>query len=159
MSGEDIIKALEAEKKELMDSLMYARAELMNLRRLMEHETKRAETAAVERLVRKFLTFYEDFGRVVNGLKQEDISETLYEALTMLLKELEKILQSEGVERMDVVGKEFNPFDHEAVEFFESDDVAVDTVADVVSPGYRLRDKVLKPPKVRVARPRKHETV
>ncbi|MEM4363261.1 MAG: nucleotide exchange factor GrpE [Candidatus Caldarchaeum sp.] len=159
MSGEDIIKALEAEKKELMDSLMYAKAELLNLRRLMEHEMKRAETATVERLVRKFLTFYEDFGRVVNGLKQGDTPETLYEALSMLLKELEKILRSEGVEKMDVVGKEFNPFDHEAVEFFESDDVAVDTVADVVSPGYRLRDKVLKPPKVRVARPRKHETV
>ncbi|MEM1946330.1 MAG: nucleotide exchange factor GrpE [Candidatus Caldarchaeum sp.] len=155
--SEDVIKALEAEKKELMDSLMYARAELLNLRRLMEQETKRAESFAVERLARKLLTFYEDFGRVVNGLKQGEVPETLHEALNMLLREMEKILQSEGVEKMDVQGKEFNPFEHEAVEFFEAEDVTVDTVADVISPGYRLRDKVLKPPKVKVARPKKRE--
>ncbi|MEM4573824.1 MAG: nucleotide exchange factor GrpE [Candidatus Caldarchaeum sp.] len=143
------------EKKELMDRLSYAMAELANMRRVFDMEITRAKSAAVENVVRKFITFYEDFERVVKNVENEDVSPTLKEALKMLLKELENLLASEGVERMDVVGKEFNPFDHEAVEFYESDEVKSETIVEIVSHGYRYRDKVLKPPRVKVARPKK----
>lgn len=152
--SEDVVKALEAEKKELMESLMYARAELANLRRLMENEIKRSESAAVERIVKKLLPLYEDFERVVKGLEAEPAGPAASEAVKMLFKELGNILASEGVERMDVVGKEFNPFDHEAVEFVESSEATVETVVETVSPGYRLHGRVLKPPKVKVAKPK-----
>ncbi|MCS6770044.1 MAG: nucleotide exchange factor GrpE [Candidatus Caldarchaeum sp.] len=153
--SDDTVKALEAEKKELMESLLYAKAELANLRRVMENEVRRSESAAVERIMRKLLPFYEDFERVVRGLSAESVNPTVYEAVIMLFKELENLLQSEGLEKMDVMGKEFNPFDHEAVEFIESSDVSVETVVEVVSPGYKLHNRILKPPKVKVAKPYK----
>ncbi|MCS6784693.1 MAG: nucleotide exchange factor GrpE [Candidatus Caldarchaeum sp.] len=145
---------VDVEKKELLERLSYAMAELANMRRMFEREVSRAESAAVQRLVSKLIHFYEEFEKVVKSVEGGS-SPALGEALNMLLKELEKILVSEGVEKMDVVGKEFNPFDHEAVEVFESDEVSVDTVVGVLSHGYRFRDKILKPPKVRVAKPKK----
>jgi len=147
-----VIKSLEAEKKELLDNLMYAKAELANMRRIMENEVKRAELTTLQRVAMKLITFYEDFERVLKGLDEADLPEQLKEALRMLHRELENILSSEGVEKMDVVGKEFNPFEHEAVEVIASPDVSFDTVIEVISPGYRLKDKVLKPPKVKVAK-------
>lgn len=152
---ENVSQNIVDEKKELMERLSYALAELANMRRIFDAELVRAKAAAVENVARKLITLYEDFERVVKNAENQDIPSELKEALKMLLKELENLLASEGVERMDVLGKEFNPFDHEAVEFQESDDVKSETVVEVVSNGYRYRDKILKPPRVKVAKPKK----
>lgn len=153
--SEKSIQDLEAEKKELLERLSYAMAELANMRRIMEKEISRAETAVVERIMKKFIVFYEDFETVVKKFSDSSSSTVTLEAMNMLLREFENILSSEGVERMDVVGKEFNPFDHEAAEVYESDEVTVETVVEVLSNGYRFKDKILKPPKVKVAKPKK----
>ncbi len=150
-----MIKALEAEKKELLERLAYASAEVANLKRVMEKEIARAEEAAAEKIVRRLLTFYEDFERVVQNLRPEDLSPTLREAMEMLFREFEGVLQSIGVEKMDVLGQEFNPFDHEAVDFTESEEVSRDTVIEIVSNGYRLAGRIIKPPRVKVARAKK----
>lgn len=153
-----LVESLEAEKKELLERLSYAVAELDNMRKAWDKEIKRAEAAAIERIMRKLLVVYEDFERIVKRTASSELQPATSEALNMLLKQFEKILVSEGVERMDVVGKEFNPFEHEVAEAFESDDVKVDTIVEVVSNGYRLHDKILKPPKVKVAKPKKSGT-
>jgi molecular chaperone GrpE len=155
--SDEAVRQLEEEKRKLMEELLYTRAELANLRRVMEQEVRRAESAATAGIAAKLITLYEDFERVVNGLGARDVPAAAAEAVQMLFRELGALLQQMGVERMDVKGKEFNPFDHEAVEFFESDDVETDTVAEVITPGYRLGDRILRPPRVRVARPRKHQ--
>jgi molecular chaperone GrpE len=155
--SDEAVRQLEEEKRKLMEELLYTRAELANLRRVMEQEVRRAESAATAGIAAKLITLYEDFERVVNGLGAGDVPAAAAEAVQMLFRELGALLQQMGVERMDVKGKEFNPFDHEAVEFFESDDVETDTVAEVITPGYRLGDRILRPPRVRVARPRKHQ--
>ena len=153
--SDEAVKQLEEEKKKLLEELLYTKAELANLRRIMDQEVKRAEAAAAAKFAISLITLYEDFERLVKGLEAGGDSATTIEAVQMLFRELGALLQSIGVERMDVTGKEFNPFDHEAVEFFESEDVQADTVVEVISPGYRLGDRILRPPKVKVARPRK----
>ncbi len=153
--SEDVIKALEAEKKELLERLAYASAEVANLKRLMEKEIARAEEMAARKIVGRLLTFYENFEGVMKNLRPEDVSPTLREAMEMLFREFEGVLQSIGVEKMDVVGQEFNPFDHEAVDFTESEEVSKDTVIEVISNGYRLSGQIIKPPKVKVARAKK----
>ncbi|MEM2556698.1 MAG: nucleotide exchange factor GrpE [Candidatus Caldarchaeum sp.] len=156
--GAESLEELKAQNKELLERLSYAMAEMANLRRVMEKEVSRAEQAAAERLLRKLITVYEDLERVVKSLETTDAPPTLAQALQMVYRELTNILASEGVEKMDVIGKEFNPFDHEAVEYIESDTVTVDTVAEVLSNGYRMGDKILKPPRVKVARPMKQSS-
>ncbi|MEM0349263.1 MAG: nucleotide exchange factor GrpE [Candidatus Caldarchaeum sp.] len=153
--GSGSLEELRAQNRELVERLSYAMAEVENMRRVMEKEVRRAEQAAAERLLRKLITVYEDLERVVKGLETSAAPPALAQAVEMVYRELQNILASEGVEKMDVVGKEFNPFDHEAVEYIDSDNVTVDTVAEALSNGYRMGDKILKPPKVKVARPKK----
>jgi molecular chaperone GrpE len=79
----------------------------------------------------------------------------LLEGLKLIGKDVLKILEEAGVKRMEVVGKKFDPFLHEAVEQVEMENVEDGTIIEEVMKGYMLDDKVLRPPKVKVARSKK----
>ncbi|GBC68557.1 Protein GrpE [archaeon HR01] len=156
MSGEAVderLKKLEEENKSLKESILYLQSELANMRRLMDKEMDRVRLSTLERVFSRLITIYQDFGRVLEGLRSASNPFTTAEGFAMLYRELEGLLKSEGVERMEVLGKPFNPFEHEAVEYVEGEKDE-DVIVEEIEPGYRLGDRVLKPPKVKVARRR-----
>ncbi len=148
---EEIVKALEDENKRLRENILYLQSEIANMRRLMEKEAEKARQLTQERILTKVLKVYEDLKRGVDSLKNTENPFTVAEGFMLILRDVESLLTSEGVEKMDVVGRVFNPFEHEAVGFVEgtSDE---DIVSEEVAPGYRLGDKILRAPRVRVAR-------
>ncbi|MEM3095582.1 MAG: nucleotide exchange factor GrpE [Nitrososphaerota archaeon] len=149
--AEDVGKSLMDENKRLRESVLYLQAELANMRRLLEKEAEKARQLTQERILSRLLRVYEDLKKGVDSLQSSDNPFTVAEGFSLILREVESLLQSEGVERMDVVGKPFNPFEHEAVSFIEGGG-GEDTVVEEVEPGYRLGEKILRVPKVKVAR-------
>jgi molecular chaperone GrpE len=70
----------------------------------------------------------------------------------MTFRQLDEVLGSIGVERIDALGQRFDPSQHEAIGSVESEEDEEDTVVGELRPGYRIHDKVLRPTLVRVAR-------
>ncbi len=139
------------EVKRLREENLYLRAELDNLRKLLEREVEEAGKRAAERLVLTMLTMYEEVERIYNHAQTAD-PETTLEGLRILVREMRRMLSENGIRAMEVIGKKFDPFIHEAVGFVEREDVDDDVIIAEVSKGYEFRGRVIKPPRVIVSR-------
>ncbi|MCX6994574.1 MAG: nucleotide exchange factor GrpE [Chlamydiae bacterium] len=69
----------------------------------------------------------------------------------MILGQLKEVLINHGVSPIDSIGKEFDPYLHEAVETLEIEEIAPGTILEEFSRGYRIGTKVLRPARVKVA--------
>ena len=69
----------------------------------------------------------------------------------MVYQEMLRVLEKKGVERIDTVGKPFDPEVHEAVAVTAHADCPEDTVVEEVRAGFRKKGKLLRPASVVVA--------
>jgi molecular chaperone GrpE len=123
-------------------------AEMDNFRK---RQTRRADEAIVaerERLFSLFLPVVDNLTRALNHDVQVD--ETLRQGVELTHRELLRLLEAEGVTRLETVGQPFDPEWHEAVSVIPVD-VEPDTVVEEIEAGYKLDDKLLRPAKVVVA--------
>jgi molecular chaperone GrpE len=139
-----------AEAAEHYDRLLRAQAELQNV--LKRHERERSERAkyANEALARDLLPIVDDLERALQHA--DDESGALAAGVELVHRALLGVLARHGVERIQAKGQPFNPAEHEAVTAFETADVEENTVIEEHRPGYRLRDRLLRPAMVAVAR-------
>jgi molecular chaperone GrpE len=69
--------------------------------------------------------------------------------MKLVVKDFKQILQNEGLEEIDTQGKEFDPFNMDAVEMIEG---KPNKVIEVLQKGYKLKDKLIRPAKVKVGK-------
>lgn len=133
-----------------LDDLRRVQAEFDNYRKRVLREQTDLTRRASARLVEKLLPVLDNFdsarahGEGGNGLE-------------ILHRELQKVLQDEGLEEIDAQGKPFDPALHEAFEAVEDDSVDRAMCRSVLRRGYRLGGQVLRPAMVSVARPPEEE--
>ena len=139
-----------AEAAEHYDRLLRAQAELQNV--LKRHEKDRIDRAkyAVEPLARDLLSVVDDLERALQHMG--DQSGGLAEGVELVHRGLLNVLAKHGVERIEARGKEFDPAEHEAVAAVETDDVPENSVVEEHRAGFRLRDRLLRPAMVAVAK-------
>ncbi len=147
------LEALEKENERLRNNYLYLAAELDNLRKYMMKEIERAKKAAVEGLLIRLIDVYETIEKAIESCGEHQ--SPLLEGLKLIGKDVLKILENSGVRRMEVVGKKFDPFIHEAIEHVETDNVEDGVIIEEVMKGYMIDNKVLRPPKVKVAKSKK----
>jgi molecular chaperone GrpE len=144
--------SLEEELKRLREENLYLKAEIENLKKLMAKEVETASRAVAERLLLNMILIYEEVERVFTSLLNNSDMKQVAEGIGILLKEIRKLLAEQGVNPLETIGKKFDPFIHEAVGFVERDDVEDETIVAEISRGYEYVGKILKPPRVIVAR-------
>lgn len=141
---------------EYLDALQRERASFINYKRRSEQE--RAETVqfAAANLLKRLLPVVDDFDRALAAIPAEEREDNSWvEGVELIARKLHNILEQEGVEPIEALGQPFDPNLHEAVAF---DDQAagsgeqVDTVAEVYSKGYKMKDRVIRPAMVKVSR-------
>ncbi len=138
--------------KRLREENLYLKAEIENLKKLMAKEVETASRAVAERLLLNMILIYEEVERVFTSLLNNSDMKQVAEGIGILLKEIRKLLAEQGVNPLETIGKKFDPFIHEAVGFVERDDVEDETIVAEISRGYEYVGKILKPPRVIVAR-------
>jgi molecular chaperone GrpE len=149
-------KSLEEEKKraeEYLTSLKYLKAEFENYQKRTAKDIDELFKRGSERLARKLLSVVDDFETTIKASKAVGDSSKLLTGVEMILREFMKILRSEGIEKIDSVGKKFNPELHEAVMVTKTDKCPPDTVVEEFRPGYMFDGRVLRPSMVSVANP------
>ncbi|MEM1534789.1 MAG: nucleotide exchange factor GrpE [Nitrososphaerota archaeon] len=140
------------ELKRLREENLYLRAEIENLKKLMAKEVEVVRRAEAEKLLLNMVLIYEEVERAYESLLSNSDTKQVLEGINMLLKEIKKLLAELGVNPIETLGKKFDPFVHEAVGFVERNDVEDGTVVAEISRGYEYTGKILKPPRVIVAR-------
>ena len=141
---------LKAETDGLRERLMRTLADFDNFRKRTERE---------KQSLRRFANFdvFKDFLGVLDNLERamdsSGSAEDLKQGLKMIVRQHEEILRRHGVERVEAVGKAFDPTIHEAVAREESSEVEQPTVTQEMQRGYLLHDRLLRPAMVFVAMP------
>jgi molecular chaperone GrpE len=144
------IQQLQAEKQELLNTLVRRQADFENYRKRVERERHHDRHRGVEVLVEHLLPVLDAFDRALAA--QADSSSTEYlKGFELIRRQLWDVLAKQGLARIESVGKEFNPHFHHAIERVETTEHGDGTVIGELQPGYVLHERVLRPAMVRVA--------
>jgi molecular chaperone GrpE len=132
---------LTQEVEEWKGKYLRALADYQNLERRMRDEKDEVRRNAAELILGRMLPFADTLKKVTEHVE--------YMGLTLALKELHAVLQEQGVERMNVIGKPFDPHEMECIEVVEGKD---GVVIEEALPGYMFRGKVLRVAQVKVGK-------
>lgn len=114
-------------------------ADYQNLEKRTREQVGEARKFASEHILSRLLPVMDTFGKVKEHVQDP--------GLTLALKELDAVLAEQGVERMMVVGRPFDPHEMECIEVIQGPD---NEVVEELLPGFRLYDKILRVARVKV---------
>lgn len=129
-----------------------ATADFQNYRRRTEQEREQLLGLANESLLRKVLSVVDDFDRAIEAMPPELAKLSWVEGIAAIDRKLRFLLESEGVTPIEAAGRPFDPREHEALTHEETTQAPDETVIGEIQRGYRIRDRVLRPSLVSVAK-------
>lgn len=139
---------LAAERAELYDRWLRARAEFDNARRRAERERSEFLQFAAMDLVREILPVLDDFER---ALKTQTADRDYARGVELIYQRLYETLQKMGLEPIETAGRRFDPNLHQAVERVQTEEAEDQAILDELQKGYNFKGKLLRPAMVRVA--------
>ncbi len=139
---------LAADKCDLNDRLLRARAEFENARRRAERERSEYLQFASMDLVREMLPIVDDFER---ALKVETADRNYAKGVELIYQRMLDSLKKVGLEAIETAGKSFDPNVHQAVERVQTDEADDQAILGEFQRGYYFKGKLLRPAMVRVA--------
>jgi molecular chaperone GrpE len=140
-----------AKEAEYLDGWQRARAELANARKRFQKEQQQSYANAKADVLVRLLPIVDDFERAFETLPEDLSSQPWIEGVRLIQQKAQGLLAQEGVEPIDAVGQEFDPFRHQAVTHEPSSEVPAGEVIAEMQLGYRMGDRVLRPSMVRVS--------
>ena len=155
----ELQKRVEELEKELQDAaqqsakylsqLKYAKADLENVQKQNQKRLIDVMDRANGELLEKLLPFVDELDILYS---KDAEKQKLVEGVKMVHRKLLKLLESEGITKIEAVGEKFDPFKHEAIMEVETLDVPDGFIAEEIRRGYTFKDKVLRASVVKVAR-------
>jgi len=143
--------AAKAEIDELKNQMLYKQAEFENFRKRTLKEKAELIDTAGGRVLKNFLPVMDDMERAMANMEKAEDVAAVKEGVALIIDKFVKALASEGVAKMDVIGKDFDADLHEAVAMVPGmGEDNKNKVIDCVQTGYMIKDKVLRHAKVAV---------
>jgi len=141
-------KKAETEKNELQDRLLRKIAEFHNYKRRTETEFSNLFKYAAENFIKKILPVVDDFERSLKHLAESEENSSVTDGIKLIYEKLMKILDDQGVKKIDTVGKPFDVHFHEALLQQKDEQQPPHIVLDELETGYLYQDKVIRHSKV-----------
>lgn len=150
--GEDPVSALRGEVERWKDLALRSQAELDNFRKRMAREKSDAIRYGNGALLESLLPVVDNFRFGLEAARRDAAQNVVVEGMAMVYKQLNELLEENGVKEISAEGLPFDPNLHEAVKEEASDTVGEGYVISVVRKGFRLHDRLLRPANVIVSR-------
>ena len=132
---------------EILNDLKRVQAEFANYRKRVERDREANREANIAEVVKSLLPVFDDLSLAeAHG----DLAEG---PMVVIVAKLRASLEKFGLTVVGEKGDVFDPYQHEALVQLPTAGVTVNTVADVIAPGYKLGERLLRPAKVAVAVP------
>lgn len=152
------LAAKDREAKSNYDRFLRQVAELENFKKRTAREREDAIRFANEALIKDLLPVVDNLERAVAHASGGGNGKPIVEGVEMVLKGLLDAMAKHGVTQISAVGQSFDPSIHEAIAQVESDAHEPSSVVEELHKGYMLRDRLLRPALVSVAKaPEKRE--
>jgi molecular chaperone GrpE len=149
--AEEKISELETQVKELQDKFLRKVAEFENYKRRSENDQFNLITYGAESFIVKLLPVVDDFERSLQHIDSANNSDSIKEGIKLVYDKLIKVLDEQGVKKMESVGKPFNVDYHDALMQRKDENAEPHTVLEEIEPGYIYREKVIRHAKVIVS--------
>lgn len=134
------------------DMLQRSQADYLNYKRRVEVEREGKSVAVRAEAILAFLPIVDDLERALGHLPAEVKDQGWAQGFALIERNLASLFERLGLQRFGAVGDEFDPKVHEAVAYEESTSQPEGHVTSVMSSGYRLGERVVRPAQVAVAR-------
>jgi molecular chaperone GrpE len=139
------------EMRNLVDRLKRLQAEFENYKRRSAREIESLAERVIDRTILEFLPLYDNLQRAFENYASDKNVEGFVAGVERIFAQFTQLLEQKGVEKIEAVGKKFDPAIHEALLSVESEEEK-NTVIEEFSPGYMREGRVLTPSKVTVSK-------
>ena len=155
-SVNDELAALREQVESAKQDVLYAKAETQNVRRRMEKDIADARAYAATGFARDILSVADNLSRALEtipaDLREDDKFKNLVAGLEATGREIEKVFGSHGITRIAAMGLPLDPHQHQAMIEMPSADAEPGTVISELQAGYMIKDRLLRPAMVAVAK-------
>jgi len=146
------IAELESDLAEAKDRRLRLAADFDNFKKRTRQEQLESIQHASADLIGRLLPALDDLHKALDH-KPKGVDEAWVKGLELGVRKLDEALSAHGLEAIEAVGARFDPKLHEAIGSEESAEHPEDTITSELRRGYRIRDRVVRPALVKVARP------
>ena len=138
----------EAEIAEWQDKYLRLQAEFDNFRKRTRREKMELVQSGSAECVKNFLPLMDDLQRALEAIEKSNDLEALREGVKLIAQKFRETLKKQNVKEIEALGLELDTDHHEAVARFDAGKEKKGKIVDVVQPGYKMGDKVLRFAKV-----------
>ncbi|MBJ7389489.1 MAG: nucleotide exchange factor GrpE [Sphingomonadaceae bacterium] len=150
------IAALEEALAAAQQDVLYAQAETQNVRRRMEREAQDARAYAATGFARDVLSVSDNLSRALEAIpaemRESEAMKPLVIGLEATGRELDSVFAKNGITRIAAMGMPLDPNQHQAMVEIPSSDVAPGIIVAEMQAGYMIKDRLLRPALVGVAK-------
>lgn len=148
------LETAQSELASLKEQMLRDRADLENYRKRLIRDKEDSIKFANENLIKDLLQPLDDFSRALEAAESTKDYAKVHDGVVMVNSQLYSTLEKNwGLQKIESVGKEFNPEEHEAYMVVTDDSLETETVLQEFIVGYKLHGRVLRPSKVKVGKP------
>lgn len=156
MELEQQLSESELIQKEQHERFLRSEADFQNLKKRTEKEKEDTRKYALQDVIMGILNVLDHIERGIKAYKDSEKElldrEEVLMGLELVYKDLKNVLRSHGLCEIDCLGKEFDPYFHEAMAIICSNETEENTVVEEFQKGYILNDRVIRPSKVKVTK-------
>ena len=152
----DRVAELENQLAEANNKALYAAAEIQNVRRRLETEKQQASAYAASQFAKDMLAIKDNLDRalaaVTEELRGDKVASQFLAGIEATARELEAAFTRNGITRIKSIGETLDPHRHQAMMEVPSDKAEPGTIIEEMQAGYMLKDRLLRPALVGVAK-------
>ena len=156
LAEHDRVAQLEQQLEEAKSKALYAAAEIQNVRRRLEQEKTQASAYAQAGFAKDMLAIKDHLERalvaVTDELRDDNTASQFLAGIEATARELESVFARHGITRIKSVGESLDPHRHQAMMEIPTDQAEPGTIVEEMQAGYMLRDRLLRPALVGVAK-------
>jgi len=153
---EEALAHLRADLDTAKQDVLYAKAETQNVRRRLEKDIADARSYAATGFARDILTVSDNLARALEvipaDLREDERLKNLVAGIEATAREIDKVFAAHGISRIAAKGLPLDPNQHQAMIEVPSADAEPGTVVQELQAGYMIKDRLLRPAMVAVAK-------
>jgi molecular chaperone GrpE len=146
------VEQLKAEYEAQHDRMLRTVAEYENSKKRAEREKEEFRKYALEEVVKDLIPVIDSIERAIESTSESEDFKSLSEGVQLIHKQFLDSMERRGVTPIEAVGEPFDPTQHDAIMYIESDAVAENGVIEDFQRGYMLNDRVIRPSMVSVSK-------
>jgi len=155
-SLDDALASLRNDLEKAQQDILYARAEAQNVRRRLEKDVQDARAYAATGFARDILSVADNLARALDHVpteaRENDKLSSFLAGIEATQREIEKVFGLHGITRIAAKGLPLDPNQHQAMLEVPTDEAEPGTVVQEMQSGYMIRDRLLRPAMVAVAK-------